>query len=33
MCGIVGIFDLKAERGIDRALLARMNETQHHRGR
>ncbi len=32
MCGIVGIFDLKAARAIDRAMLARMNETQHHRG-
>lgn len=32
MCGIVGIVDLHGQRTIDRALLARMNETQHHRG-
>ena len=32
MCGIVGIFDTKNKREIDRALLDRMNETQHHRG-
>lgn len=32
MCGIVGIFDLKTKREIDRELLARMNESQHHRG-
>jgi asparagine synthase (glutamine-hydrolysing) len=32
MCGIVGIFDLAGRREIDRALLDRMNETQHHRG-
>ena len=32
MCGIVGIFDTRGTRDIDRALLARMNETQHHRG-
>ncbi len=32
MCGIVGIFDLKGEREIDRELLQRMNESQHHRG-
>lgn len=32
MCGIVGILDLTGQRTIDRALLARMNETQHHRG-
>ncbi len=32
MCGIVGIFDLKDRREIDRALLACMNERQHHRG-
>lgn len=32
MCGIVGILDLHGQRTIDRALLARMNETQHHRG-
>jgi asparagine synthase (glutamine-hydrolysing) len=32
MCGIVGIFDLLGRREIDRALLGRMNEVQHHRG-
>ena len=32
MCGIVGIFDLDGTREIDRALLSRMNESQHHRG-
>jgi asparagine synthase (glutamine-hydrolysing) len=32
MCGIVGIFDLEGTREIDRALLSRMNESQHHRG-
>ncbi|RJG07045.1 amidotransferase 1, exosortase A system-associated [Noviherbaspirillum cavernae] len=32
MCGIVGIFDTRGEREIDRQLLSRMNETQHHRG-
>ncbi|CAG0951237.1 partial asparagine synthase (glutamine-hydrolysing), partial [Gammaproteobacteria bacterium] len=32
MCGIVGVFDLKDKREIDRGLLARMNESQHHRG-
>ncbi len=32
MCGIVGIFDLKEKREINRDLLSRMNESQHHRG-
>ena len=32
MCGIVGVFDLRGEREIDRESLFRMNETQHHRG-
>ena len=32
MCGIVGIFDLTEKREIDREVLSRMNETQHHRG-
>jgi asparagine synthase (glutamine-hydrolysing) len=32
MCGITGIFDTRAGREIDRAALARMNESQHHRG-
>ena len=32
MCGITGIFDTQGRRGIDRAVLSRMNEAQHHRG-
>lgn len=32
MCGFVGIFDLRGRRDIDRAVLHRMNESQHHRG-
>ena len=32
MCGIAGIFDIQEKRAIDQALLARMNQTQHHRG-
>lgn len=32
MCGIVGIFDTRGERPVDRDLLHRMNESQHHRG-
>ncbi|MCB1725744.1 MAG: asparagine synthetase B, partial [Gammaproteobacteria bacterium] len=32
MCGLVGIFDTRAESEIDRALLDRMNERQFHRG-
>lgn len=32
MCGIVGIFDLKEKREINRDLLSRMNESQFHRG-
>ena len=32
MCGITGIVDLKGRRTIDRAVLTRMNESQHHRG-
>jgi len=32
MCGITGIFDTRGRREIDRAVLHRMNETQHHRG-
>lgn len=32
MCGIVGIFDRAGHREIDRDLLSRMNERQHHRG-
>ncbi len=32
MCGITGIFDTRGHRPIDTAVLARMNESQHHRG-
>ena len=32
MCGITGIFDTRGRREIDRAVLTRMNEAQHHRG-
>lgn len=32
MCGIVGLFDTRGKREIDRQLLGRMNETQVHRG-
>jgi asparagine synthase (glutamine-hydrolysing) len=32
MCGITGIVDLRGARPIDRDLLTRMNESQHHRG-
>ena len=32
MCGIVGILDMGGKREISRAVLSRMNETQHHRG-
>ena len=32
MCGLVGIFDTRGRREIDRALLTRMNEVQFHRG-
>jgi asparagine synthase (glutamine-hydrolysing) len=32
MCGIVGIFDPKGQRPIDRDLLSRMNDSQYHRG-
>jgi asparagine synthase (glutamine-hydrolysing) len=32
VCGIVGIFDGKARRAIDRRLLERMNESLFHRG-
>src|SRR5258706_6928693 len=32
MCGIAGIFDAEGRRRIDRAVLHRMNESQHHRG-
>jgi len=32
MCGIVGIFDTSERREVNRELLTRMNESQHHRG-
>ena len=32
MCGITGIFDTRGRRDIDRAVLSRMNASQHHRG-
>ncbi|WP_317202219.1 XrtA/PEP-CTERM system amidotransferase [Janthinobacterium sp.] len=32
MCGLVGIMDMRGQRTIDREVLHRMNETQHHRG-
>jgi asparagine synthase (glutamine-hydrolysing) len=32
MCGITGVFDLRARREIDPSVLARMNESQQHRG-
>ena len=32
MCGITGIFDARGRRDIDRDVLARMNDSQHHRG-
>ena len=32
MCGITGLFDTLGTRDIDRAVLERMNESQHHRG-
>ncbi len=32
MCGIVGMFDMRGKRDIDRQLLGRMNESQRHRG-
>ena len=32
MCGIAGIFDTRGRRDIARDLVARMNESQHHRG-
>ena len=32
MCGITGIFDTRGRRDLDRRLLARMNDSQIHRG-
>ena len=32
MCGIVGVFNVRDRRDVDRNVLSRMNEIQHHRG-
>src|SRR4029453_11664852 len=32
MCGITGIFETRERKEIARAVLVRMNESQHHRG-
>ena len=32
MCGITGIFETRSRAEISRGMLARMNESQHHRG-
>jgi asparagine synthase (glutamine-hydrolysing) len=32
MCGITGIFDTRGRRAVERGVLHRMNESQHHRG-
>ncbi len=32
MCGITGAFDTRGQRDIPRAVLQRMNDSQHHRG-
>ena len=32
MCGITGIFETRERKEVSREVLARMNETQHHRG-
>ncbi len=32
MCGIVGVWDSRGSRLIERSVLVRMNQTQHHRG-
>jgi asparagine synthase (glutamine-hydrolysing) len=32
MCGITGMFDTRAARDVDRGVLQRMNDSQHHRG-
>lgn len=32
MCGLVGVFDCAGQRPVDRGVLERMNESQHHRG-
>lgn len=32
MCGITGIFDTRGQRALERSVLQRMNDSQHHRG-
>jgi asparagine synthase (glutamine-hydrolysing) len=32
MCGIVGVWDSRGKRPIDKSVVVRMNESQHHRG-
>jgi asparagine synthase (glutamine-hydrolysing) len=32
MCGIVGVWDSQGRRPIDKSVVVRMNESQHHRG-
>lgn len=32
MCGIAGLFDTRSKRDFDRAMVARMNDVQYHRG-
>ena len=32
MCGITGLFDTRSQRSVDRTVLSRMNDSQHHRG-
>ena len=32
MCGITGIFETRGKNEIERDVLVRMNESQHHRG-
>jgi asparagine synthase (glutamine-hydrolysing) len=32
MCGITGLFDTRGSREVNRAVLERMNDSQHHRG-
>jgi asparagine synthase (glutamine-hydrolysing) len=32
MCGITGLFDTRGGRPVDRGVLQRMNDSQHHRG-
>lgn len=32
MCGLVGVIDIRESRAIERTLIERMNDSQHHRG-